>query len=65
MGSAYPRPGALKPWWRTMVKPATHAVAPSGVMAMNDAHEPTLIGWPAVLVAVAIGSTVPEPKFAT
>ena len=37
----------------------------AGVIAMASGSLPTVIGGPAVLVAVAIGVTVPEAKLAT
>jgi hypothetical protein len=36
-------------------------VLPSGVIAMAEGLLPTVIGAPAVLVAIVIGVTVPDP----
>ena len=43
----------------------TYAVLPSGVIAMAVGEDPTGIGAPAVLVAVLIGVTVPDPWLTT
>jgi hypothetical protein len=44
---------------------ATYTVLPFGVITIEEGWEPTLMGGPALLVAVLIGVTEAAPEFVT